>query len=160
LTEKWGGNVHDKGVVEITGSKIHHSHHGDLNYGPRVTADLASDSYFETDNRPDQWICFDFKTVRTEPTHYTIRTHQYDPGYAHLKNWVVEGSDDAVSWTEIDRRENNSDINKAWDVKMFAVSRSGSFKMIRLRQTGLNHRHSHRLVLRAFEVFGSITGLE
>jgi hypothetical protein len=48
-------------------------------------------------------------------------------------------------------------------VKSFAVSRSGNFgtiRTIRLRQTGLNHHSSNRLILSAFEVFGAVAGLQ
>jgi hypothetical protein len=40
-------------------------------------------------------------------------------------------------------------------VKTFAVERSGSFRMIRLRQIGQNH-----LALSAFELFGAVAGLQ
>jgi hypothetical protein len=73
-----------------------------------------------------------------------------------LKNWAVDGSDDGTLWTEIDRRENNSD---PFSVKTFAVSRSGSFRKIQMGQTGPNHGDSS-LVLSAFEVFGAVAGLQ
>jgi hypothetical protein len=98
----------------------------------------------------------DFKTVRIEPTHYTIKSAWRD----YLKSWVIEGSDDGASWTEIDRRENNSDLNHHHAVKTFAVSQSGSIGRIRLRQTGLNHSGINRWVLRAFELFGAVAGLQ
>jgi hypothetical protein len=148
LMGKCGGNIHDKGVVEITASSSSNR--------ARNTANLEDDSCFCSENTPGQWICLDFKTLRIEPTHYTIRA-----GYGfYLKNWAVEGSDDGASWTGIDRRENNSDLSKAWDMKTFTVSRSGSFERIRLCQTGPNHWSINQLVLSAFEVFGAVTGLQ
>jgi hypothetical protein len=45
-------------------------------------------------------------------------------------------------------------------VKTFAVARSGSFRRIRLRQTGPNHRGNNILNLSAFEVFGAVAGLQ
>jgi hypothetical protein len=91
--------------------------------------------------------------LRIEPTHYTIWSFD-------LQSWTVEGSDDGASWTEIDRRENNSDLNGERAVKTFAVSQSGSFRKIRLRQTGLNHAGNNCLVLVAFELFGAVAGLQ
>jgi hypothetical protein len=73
---------------------------------------------------------------------------------------VVEGSDDGASWTEIDRREDNSDLNDEFAVKTFAVWRSGCFGMVRLRQTGLNHNGNDFLILSAFELFGAVAGLQ
>jgi hypothetical protein len=128
LTVKCGGNVHDKDVVEITASSSSNS--------ARNAANLEDSSLFYSDYyKPGQWICLDFKTLRIEPTHYTIKVD----GEYYLKSWAIEGSDDGASWTEIDRRENNNDLNKAWVMKTFAVSRPGSFEKIRLRQTGSNH---------------------
>jgi hypothetical protein len=73
---------------------------------------------------------------------------------------MVEGSDDGASWTDFDRREDNSDLNGELAMKTFTVSRSGSFERIRLRQTGPNHRGNNRLVLSVCEVFGAVAGLQ
>jgi hypothetical protein len=97
LTAKSGGNVHDRGVIEITANSVSET------FYPQNTADIEIGLSFCSDDKPSQWICLGFKTLRIEPTHYTIRTGHWSP----LKSWAVEGSDDGVSWTEIDRRENN-----------------------------------------------------
>jgi hypothetical protein len=152
LTAKYGGNVHDKGVVEITASSVEKSWCG-TEVPPRNTADIKSDSYFESENKPDQWICWDFKTLIIEPTYYTVRS-------SFLKRWVVEGSDDGTSWTEIDRREDNSDLNVRKAVKTFAISQSGSFRRIRLLQRDLNHSGNNQLKISAFELFGAVAGLQ
>jgi hypothetical protein len=149
LTVKCGGNIHNLGVVEMTASSVSRT------WYPRNAADLGTLLFFHSKNEPGQWICCDFKTLRIEPTHYTIRA-----GFGHsLKSWVIEGSDDGTLWTEIDRRENASDLNALRAVKTFAVSRSGSFGRIRLRQTGPNHRGNNCLILIAFELFGAVAGL-
>jgi hypothetical protein len=111
-------------------------------------------------NNPDEWICWDFKALRIEPTHYTIRTNSDRAKYLHLKSWTVEGSDDGAPWKEIDRSENNSDVNDRFAVKTFVVSRFGSFRRIRLRQTGPNYRGKNYLQFCAFEVFGTVAGLQ
>jgi hypothetical protein len=150
LTAKCDGNVHDKGAVEITASSVSGTHY------PRNAADLERCSWFSSKNEPGPWICLDFKTVRIEPTHYTILAGNW----TFLKSWAIEGSDDAVSWTEIDRRENKSDFNHPKAVKTFAVSRSESFGRIRLRQTDPNHSGGNCLLLKAFELFGAVAGLQ
>jgi hypothetical protein len=149
LTAKCGDNIHDRGVVEIAASSVSGTQY------PRNAADLESETLFQSESIPGQWICLDFKTLRIEPTHYTIRT-----GYlCHLKSWAVEGSDDGAPWTEIDWRENNSDLNDERAVKTFVISQSGSFGWIHLRQTGPNHGDNNCLVLGAFEVLGAVVGL-
>jgi hypothetical protein len=72
LMAKWGGNIHGNGVVEITASSLIGS-----NYAARNAADLGDkDSRFQSQDTPGQWICWDFKTLRIETTHYTIgRVH-------------------------------------------------------------------------------------
>jgi hypothetical protein len=67
--------------------------------------------------------------------------------------------DDGASSTEIDRPENNSDLNGEKAVKTFAVSRCVCFGKIRWWQTGPNHRGNNQLVLSAFNVFGPVAGL-
>jgi hypothetical protein len=101
LTAKCDGNVHDRGVVKITASSVSRT------YYPQNAADLEDNPSFRSEDEPGQWICLDFKTLRIEPTHYTIRTGCEN----QLKSWAVEGSDDGASWTEIDRREDNGHLN-------------------------------------------------
>jgi hypothetical protein len=149
LTAKCGGNVHDRGVIEITASSVYRTAYS------RNATDLGDNSYFKSQSLPGQWISFGFKPLRIEPTHYAIQTGSEN----HLKSWVVEGSGDGVSWTEIDWRENNSNLNDVTAVKMFVVWRSGNFGKIRLRQTSPNHAGNNCLVLSAFELFGEVAGL-
>jgi hypothetical protein len=159
MTMKCGGNIHDRGVVEITASSVYQDY--DSSCAPRNAADFGGKvSEFASKNKPDQWIFWDFKALRIEPTHYTLWTWEGDLNEHHLQSWAVEESDDGASWTEIDRRENPSDLNNWSAVKTFAVARSGSFRRIRLRQTGPNHRDGSSLALSVFEVFGAVAGLQ
>jgi hypothetical protein len=87
LTAKCGGSVHDKGVIEITASSGY-----DQDRAPRNAADLGDmHSSDFSQNEPGAWIDWDFKALRIEPTHYTIRTIHDGPNNCHLKSWVVEG---------------------------------------------------------------------
>jgi hypothetical protein len=89
-------------------------------------------------------------------------TYSYSPGpnYAHLKNWVTEGSADGKSWSEIDRRENNTDLNSSSAIKTFDICKVDTFRMIQLRRIGVNHCGNDFLSFTAFELFGSLIGLE
>jgi hypothetical protein len=73
---------------------------------------------------------------------------------------VKANLNDIENWMEIDRHENNSDLNGPFPVKMFAVSQTGSFRKIQLRQTDPNHDGDSSLELTAFEVFGAVAGLQ
>jgi hypothetical protein len=69
VTAKCGGNVHDKGAVEITASSVF----GD--YAPRNAAELVDrHSLFRSEKEPGQWSWFDFNGLRIEPAHYTLWT--------------------------------------------------------------------------------------
>jgi hypothetical protein len=83
LTAKCGGNVHDKGFVEITASSVHS--HPSYNFAPQNAAEFGDFSCFFSQNEPGQWISWDFKALRIEPTHYTIRTYDSGPNDPHLK---------------------------------------------------------------------------
>ena len=104
------------------------------------------------------WICYDFKERRVIPTSYTVKASQSAPGYYHLKSWVIEVSNDRYSWTEIDRRDNNNDVNGDYATANFKISNvpSESFRCFRLRQSGKNHYGSHGFMLAAMEVFGTL----
>jgi hypothetical protein len=151
---KCGGNVHDKGAVEITASSVANKYRE-----PQNAADLETDLPFLSDNKPDQWIFRDFKVLRIDPTHSTIGTCGAWSNWEHLKSWAVEGSDGGASSTEINRRENNNDLNTPLAMKTFVVTRSGSFRRICLCQTDSNYRGNNYVVLNAFEVFGAVTEL-
>jgi hypothetical protein len=79
------------GAVEITASSVY-SNSPDC--APRNAADFGTNSEFCSEDKPGQWICWDFKALRIEPRYYTIRTSDYRPNYDHLKSWAVEGSDE------------------------------------------------------------------
>jgi hypothetical protein len=144
LTKKHGGSVHDKGIVEITSKSVD----GGRTYGPMHVADLSSDSFFRSQNGPDEWICWDFGKMLVQPTHYTIRA--WGP-----RSWVVEGSMDGESWTEIDRQTGNSELTTLVTAS-FAVSNSAQCRLIRLTTTGQNHFRQECLALRAVEFFGTL----
>jgi hypothetical protein len=146
LTEKHGGNVHDKGIVTITSKSIADEDRGDENFSD--LADLPSYWGFQSKNEPDQWVCWDFHESRIRPTHYTIRS-------SSVKSWVVESSLDGLNWTEIDRKTDNSDF-EPHGMASFAVSKSAECRFIRLTHTGKNQRGSNYLHIYAFEIFGAL----
>jgi hypothetical protein len=145
LTRKYGGNVHDKGIVTITSKSVYKD---DPEWALRNVADLSSD-YFNSKDEPGQWICWDFHERRVCPTHYTIR------GWG-LKSWVVESSLDGEAWTEIDQKTDNEDFKDRWETAAFAVSNSAECRFIRLTQTGKTHYGNDDLAIQAFDFFGTL----
>jgi hypothetical protein len=90
-------NVHVANVVKITASSSDHNE-------PHHVADMAWDGVWFSEDRPDQWLMYDFGPIRVNVDHYTIKTHKYPSGTCHIKAWVVEGSRDGEHWSELDRR--------------------------------------------------------
>ena len=156
LTREFGGNVHDKGIVNVTGSSVEGNIHECL---PSNVVDLETESYYLSSlHLPNAWICYDFKDLRVIPTSYSVRS--YGACHLNLKSWVIEVSNTGTenSWTEIDSRENNNDLdseNATANFKIFHVPNE-SFRFFRLRQTGKNHAGFDSMMLTSLEIFGTL----
>jgi hypothetical protein len=152
LTREFKGNVHEKGIVDISAKTI------DQNleqFQAKWAANLYDMSYFQAPNVPNQWIRYDFKTRRVRLTHYTIFPHLN--GY-WLRSWILEGSLDGSddSWDELDRHKDDTTMNRDCTIGTFTVTRSNEYRFIRLRQTGKNHNGNDYMILFAFEIFGEL----
>ena len=93
VSEECGGNVHTKGVVNITSSSNYN------NQCHQVT-DYGWNGHWTTMSEDRSWICFDFKDKTVQLTEYSLKL-----GRDHLHHWVIEGSNDWKSWTKLDRRD-------------------------------------------------------
>ena len=157
LTRECGGNVHDKGIVNITASSVCQS--ACRSFSPRNVVDPNRDLLYCSQNQKDAWITYDFKEWRVIPKRYSIKTsYGWSPGGDHLKSWVIEVSNDGDKWMEIDRRDNNSDLTGQYVTANFKISHvpSESFRFFRLRQTGPNDANSYVLAIGSLEIFGTL----
>ena len=156
MTRECGGNVHDKGIVDVTASTVEM-----LAFQPKNVADLKRDWYYKSHNLEGSWICYDFKERRVIPTSYTVRSIDQGSGWFHLRSWVIQVSNDGRSWTEIDRRTDNNDLNGARAIANFKISNvpCETFRFFRLKTTGKNHCNwdsRYQLIISALEVFGAL----
>jgi hypothetical protein len=91
----------------------------------------------------------------------TLKTYGASQGKCHLREWVIEGSNDGSTWEILDRR-NTEELNGYSIVKTFGCSSAKSsdfFRFVRLKQTGKNCRsgwEDHILVLTNIEFFGTL----
>ena len=132
LTEKSNGNIHDNGTINITSNSIYSSR-----YEPRNSVDYEKTNYYESKDDGNAFICFDFKDRLIQLQSYSIKTCNNEPNTFHLKNWVIVISKDGNNWTEIDRHENDSTMNKRFVTCTFNIEKSSDFaRFIKLRQTG------------------------
>ena len=134
-------------------------------YKPQTVAygaqrSLEGPDCFKSDDKPNSWIGYDFRERRVSPTSYSIMSYPTGPGGINLKSWVLEvSSDGGTSWTAVDSRNDNFDLNDKLVTRNFAISAplSGSFRFVRLRQTGKNHAGNDRLGLSRLEIFGKVS---
>ena len=148
MTEVYGGNVHDKGVVEVTASSVLDS----ARTLPKNAVDFKTFSCFVSEKEPNSWLCYDFKWWRVAPTSYTII-------FSDVKSWVLEVSNDGSeeSWKVVDRRENS--IKGLYTTSHFPISAppGESFRFVRLRQTEPNLWGDGDLRVASLELFGTLS---
>jgi hypothetical protein len=149
---KFGGNVHDRGVVAIT---AHAPLDGRIEFAAKNIADLEANSYFVSANVSHMWVCYDFKTMKVILTDYSIRS-AYHVSSQNVKSWVIEVSNDGGHWTEVDRRENRDELCAQNVVRTFALSKPSGGRCVRLRQTGPNNNNHLKTFLSGFELFGAL----
>jgi hypothetical protein len=146
-----GGNVHERGVVEITSSSNGYNKCWQV-------ADHNWTNYWTTTSSPNSWIQFDFKNRNVSLTHYTLKSD--GEGNHHLLEWTIAGSREGALWDPIDCRK-TQDLNGNYITKTFALSVSSTgtpfYRYIRLTQTGKNSSNYDNLLLAAVEFFGRMT---
>jgi hypothetical protein len=79
-----------------------------------------------------------------------------DVGASHPKSWIVEASEDGEKWAEIDRRENNEELNGMCVTATFAVKLKRECRFLRFVNVGRNHWGDDELRITAWEIFGSL----
>jgi hypothetical protein len=143
------GNVHELGIVSVTSSSVRGP------YPAHSVVDFNNSSVALTNGERNEWICSDFKRKQVNLHHYLLRSWNDSDCY-YLTNWVIEGSVDGTAWMELDQRNNCRDLVGLNLSQSFAVSGTGFFRLIRLRQTGKDSSRYDYLTLGAFELFGIV----
>ena len=157
LTEEAGGNVHDKGVVNVTAS----SEYIDGDRNPKNVVDFDSYKWFRSQGNPNSWLEYDFKERKVKPTHYSIKSKPYGKDDHHPMHWVIEGSNDRSEWKTLDTRSGETCLRGRCLVHTFEIQEQLSdndyFRYLRIRQTGKNANNSNDLGFTSLEYFGTIT---
>lgn len=106
----------------------------------------------------NNWICFEFKNKKVIPSSYMIRSCNLAKGCSHPKSWVVEGSNDNVSWSIFDHVDNCQFLNGPGFTHLFKfqIEQKQSFKFIRMRITDIDCYGTDSLMIEAFELFGTL----
>jgi hypothetical protein len=165
LSQEYGGNVHDLGIVAITSSEPFRP---TPFYHARNAADLKSDSFFisaynapyeDIPHSPNNWISYDFKDRRILPSYYAIRSCYWGGvNHENPRSWLLECSLNGSEWIEIDRHENNNELNEENVTVVFEVARREICRCIKLVNIGRNHRSNDALAISSLEIFGYLVG--
>lgn len=144
---KCGGNVHEKGIVNITASSTNHGQ-------PSLVADRNSGGYWYSSNKPGQYIMFDFKDNAVCLSHYTLKCN----AGAFPVKWELAGSNDETLWVEVSKQDTKVLTDK--QVHSFTCDSNGkSFRFVRLFQTGNDNSGGNFLLLSEVEFFGTVRPL-
>ena len=151
LTVKTGGNIHDNKTIEITSS--------DDNSGcpPKNLVDYDnSNNFYDSGSllRSEPKICFDFKAKSIQLFNYSIQSHHNNSGDGkstsgypgHLKNWVIEVSNDGRHWETIDQHSNDSTLNGNSIIATFNINPQPTtfYRYVQLRATGASWYGNNR----------------
>jgi hypothetical protein len=157
LTKWVGENVHQNGIITVRGNSP------DKAKDLRNVVDLNTNTYYCSQYGPNQWICYDMNKMRILPRGYSIRSNANATAH-HLRSWVIEATNnfDSPNWTELDRRENASDLNGSYSHACFPMSTQAveSYRYIRLRMTGPTSSKDNCLYITGLELFGELTILQ
>ena len=162
LTNRHGGNVHERGIVTVTGTACclpptDPKYHLDM---VENLVDLTNmDRAFYSDDIPNSYFEYDFKDLRLSVTGYTVRPASRHPDGGPL-SWKVIGKTSKDDCGQVldqhnrDRRLISSPGGKPVYIKL--ASPSAPFQIIRFQQTDRSLRNN-QLVIGTFELFGVLT---
>lgn len=150
LNEKAGGNVHDKGVVDISSNSLYAKKDQ-----PQNVVDYGKSNFYQSSQIIENAkICFDFKSNKVNLSNYSIKTSLSG---LHLKNWVIEASNDGENWEIIDAHKNDPALNKNGSIVTFNIKKLDSFyRFIQLRQTGKSWANSYGTAIYELEIYGKL----
>jgi hypothetical protein len=153
LTGECGGNVHDKGISEVSARGM-----GWSDSPLSVVVDFKSNSRgFATTSVTNSWIRIAFRNYRIKPIHYSICSRT-DGDWNHLLSWVVERLNNGENWVNLDVRENDCGLTGSGAVDTLAIGNPGQFRIIQIGQTGASSTGGHCLTVKSIEFFGTLLG--
>lgn len=158
LTKETGGNIHDNGTIEITSNSINSDN---ISNHPKNLVDYQEDNLYCSKDAGEAIICFDFKDKMIQLTNYSIKSYNCGKNWSHLKNWVIEVSNNGNTWEEIDRHDDDKALNGENIIATFNITKpDGFYRFVRLRQTGPSwskHSTNHNLIVFPFiEFYGKL----
>ncbi|KAK8892573.1 hypothetical protein M9Y10_029810 [Tritrichomonas musculus] len=160
LSKKSKSNIHDNRTIKILSNSISN---GNLQFHPKNLVDYQNNNYYKSKNEIGGIILFDFMDKQINLSNYSIKSYSSGKNFAHLRNWVVEVSNDGNEWLEIDRHLNDSTLNGSNIVAVFDIKdhHNEYYRFVQFRQTGYSwcdypYSNSYYVYLYFIEFFGKI----
>jgi FtsZ-binding cell division protein ZapB len=100
---------------------------------------------------PRSFISFEFKTKPISLTGYLLRSHD---GPSFVRNWIVEGSNDEISWIIIDKQANNNSLSGRFKENIFYCQPNNYFSFFKITQTDYNANANNFFELSYVEFYG------
>ena len=163
-------NNNMKGIFNFIRSKMNINEEIKVNRSSEGNGDenlllnFENSQYIYINNKQNSWFCFDFKNHKIIPSHYSIKTIAASSNDRHLKNWIIEGSNDKENWTILDEQKNCSYLNGSNNVHSFQIDKQEKneqeFEYLRIRQTGTNWYGDYYFYICSIEFYGKIYDME
>jgi hypothetical protein len=88
-------------------------------------------------------------------TGYFLRSHKLS-SYSNPKSWELLGSNDNITWNQIDEQINRVWVTKDWAEVYFPVESNIPFSHFKFVQTGKNNYYNDKFLINYVEFFGTI----
>ena len=123
---------------------------------PSKLVDLEwPNGYWRSPDSPNSYVLFSFPGMSVSIETYVIKSYS-GAGNCYPTTWEIEGSDDNVQWTIIDKKTKVKTLCGPGKIGIFTCDPSKKYKYIRIKQNGENNAGQHSFVLSHVEFFGSI----
>ena len=157
LTTKTGGNIHENGTIKITSDSVFQK-----NY-PQYLVEFNSSNHYESATLTNVSITFDLINVKVLLESYSLKSlNKNINSGSHIRNWVIEVSNDAYSWKIVDEHKDDPALNGPDKIATFEINKVNSFyRYIRFRNTGQtwgrnNNAYTNFVGLDKLEIYGKL----
>lgn len=154
LSDKTGGNPHDNGTIEVTSNSIC----SPSCHPKNLLNSIKEDDYLPKSSELNAWVSFDFKNMEIQISKYSIKSSDFGQDYGHIKNWVIETSNNGKDWRKIDEHSDYSELNGPNLIKTFDVHSNRFSRYCRFRNTGeyWGIKEKWGIQFNSIEFYGSI----
>jgi hypothetical protein len=141
--------------LEVTSKTPNNGYYSDRDLTNRVGSDQGSPWLYQGSG--DAWIQFNLKTQKIILSGYSIRNGSYSSEAP--RNWKIQGSNDAVEWTDLDVRSQDTTLQAAnsWVTKTTLTNPSPTaYQHLRIYLYGGTASGSTTYCLSEFQVYGIV----